>query len=153
MRLSTKARYAVMALVDITTQDISVPVALSAIAQRQELPLPYLEQLFNKLKKAGLVQSCRGSNGGYQLARTPDSIFIQDIIEAVDKPLKSTRCANHSSKGCHSNGARCLTHDLWEKLDDVVNLFLKKTSLADVRHRRLHPLAFSPLGEETGMAS
>ncbi len=136
MRLSTKARYAVMALVDITTQDKNGPVALSAIAQRQELPLPYLEQLFNKLKKAGLVQSCRGSNGGYQLARTSEAIFIHDIIEAVDKPLKATRCANHSHRGCHSNGSRCLTHDLWENLDSVVSLFLKKTSLADVCHRR-----------------
>lgn len=145
MRLSTKARYAVMALVDISAQEIQVPVALSAIAQRQELPLPYLEQLFNKLKKAELVQSCRGSNGGYQLARSPETIFIYDIIQAVDKPLKSTRCTNHPIKGCHSNGTRCLTHDLWEKLDDVVSLFLQKTSLADVRHRRLSkgdPISF-----------
>jgi Rrf2 family iron-sulfur cluster assembly transcriptional regulator len=128
-----------MALVDIASQEVPTPVSLSAIAQRQELPLPYLEQLFNKMKKAGLVQSCRGSNGGYQLSQLPEAIYVYDIITAVDTPLKATRCNNHPKQGCHSNGSRCLTHDLWAELDTVVENFLKGISLADVCYRRIHP--------------
>jgi Rrf2 family transcriptional regulator, iron-sulfur cluster assembly transcription factor len=140
MRISTKVRYAVMAMVDIAIQDPKTPVSLAAIAQRQELPLPYLEQLFNKLKKAGLVQSCRGSSGGYQLGRCADQTLILDILNAVDKPIKATRCGNHPEKGCHRHQGRCLTHDLWESLDRMVHTFLQNVSLADICQRRVSHL-------------
>lgn len=140
MRISTKLRYAVMAMVDIATQDPNMPVSLAAIAQRQELPLPYLEQLFNKLKKAGLVQSCRGSSGGYQLGRPAEQTLILDILNVVDTPIKATRCGNHPGKGCHSHQGRCLTHDLWESLDQMIHAFLQNVSLADICQRRIKQL-------------
>lgn len=132
MKLSTKARYAVMAMVDLANHGTDQPVSLAEIAARQELPLPYLEQLFNKLKKANLVKSSRGASGGYLLNRFPDEIRISEVIYAVDKPVKTTRCENRSLKGCHADGTRCLTHDLWEELEIVIRLFLTKVTLADV---------------------
>lgn len=145
MRLSTKARYAVMAMVDIAYHGdhyaITKPVSLSAIAERQGLPLPYLEQLFNKLKNAQLVASSRGAAGGYTLNRSATHISIFDIISAVDLPLKATRCDAESSKGCQSKGDRCLTHDLWDELTIVVQSYLKQVSLSDVCENRVRGLA------------
>lgn len=143
MRLSTKARYAVMAMVDIASRksmmEESEPVSLSAIAVRQNLPLAYLEQLFNKLKKADLVISARGSAGGYILKKAPMDINVFDIIAAVDTPLKATRCSNSkqdssdaASDGCQMKGVRCLTHDLWDELSQVIELFFQRISLADI---------------------
>jgi len=137
MRLSTKARYAVMAMVDIAKYTQNVPTSLTAIAERQQLPLAYLEQLFVKLRKAGLVNSSRGASGGYMLARLDSDIRILDIITAVDKPLKAVRCDNQSSRGCQAHGQRCLTHDLWEELGMVVHLFLSRVTLADVCAKRV----------------
>lgn len=137
MKLSTKARYAVTAMVDLAIHGKDACVSLKEIAVRQELPLPYLEQLFNKLKKTGMVKSTRGSNGGYVLNHPNESIRIIDIIQAVDKPVKTTRCEGHSPKGCQNTGLRCLTHDLWEELGTVIHLFLAKITLADVCERRV----------------
>lgn len=137
MKVSTKARYAVMAMVDLANHGHTCHVSLSEIAARQELPLPYLEQLFNKLKKTGIVKSTRGSNGGYLLNYPAEDIRILDVIQAVDKPVRTTRCESHSAKGCQSKGMRCLTHDLWEELGTVIHLFLTKVTLADVCERRV----------------
>jgi len=137
MRLSTKARYAVMAMVDVALEETSGSVSLTTIAARQELPLAYLEQLFGKLRKAGLVISNRGSNGGYVLAHKAEDISILSIISAVDTPLKATRCDHESTLGCRATGERCLTHDLWEELGAVVHLFLARITLADVCEKRI----------------
>lgn len=137
MRLSTKARYAVTAMVDMALEEASGPVSLATIASRQELPLAYLEQLFAKLRKAGLVSSSRGAAGGYILAHKADGIRILDIIAAVDTPLKATQCEVGSPKGCRSTGERCLTHDLWDELGALVQLFLSHVTLADVCEKRI----------------
>lgn len=140
MKVSTKARYAVMAMVDLASHGQETPVSLPEIAARQELPLPYLEQLFNKLKKTGMVKSSRGSQGGYVLTHAPAQIRVIDVIYAVETPVKMTRCENQSPKGCHKNGARCLTHDLWEELGNVIRLFLGNVTLEDVCDRRVSGL-------------
>lgn len=151
MLISTKARYAIMAVVDMGTavydRDASSdtpppadPISLATIAHRQNLPLAYLEQLFGKLRRAGIVTSVRGSAGGYCLARPADDICMYDIINAVDKPIRATRCTNQSqgtsqnqeTTGCQHHGKRCLTHDLWDELGGMIQLFLKKVTLADV---------------------
>ena len=138
MRLSTKGRYAVMALVDLACRSDGKPVALADIAERQEISLSYLEQLFAKLRKGGLVRSVRGPGGGYLLARSAEATRISDIILAVDEPIRATRCTPGVPEGCRSNKSRCLTHDLWEELGHQIHLFLNAVSLADVRERRIH---------------
>lgn len=137
MRLSTKARYAVTAMVDVALEEAAGPVSLAAIADRQELPLAYLEQLFGKLRKAGLVKSSRGSAGGYMLAGNAENVRILDIIGAVDTPIKATRCEHESSTGCRMTGQQCLTHDLWDELGAVIELFLMRVTLADVCEKRI----------------
>jgi Rrf2 family iron-sulfur cluster assembly transcriptional regulator len=137
MRLSTKGRYAVMAMADLARREgeAARAVALADIAARQEISLSYLEQLFARLRRKGLVKSARGPGGGYRLARTADSTSIAEIVHAVDEPLRATRC--ESSKGCMSKGERCLTHDLWEDLGERIEDYLASVSLADVVGGRL----------------
>ena len=137
MRLSTKGRYAVMALVDLANTSKGHPVALADIAERQEISLSYLEQLFAKLRRGGLVKSVRGPGGGYLLARAPAHTRISDIILAVDEPIRTTRCRAGSPEGCHSNKSRCLTHDLWEELGNQIHLYLSSVTVADVIDRRI----------------
>lgn len=137
MRLSTKGRYAVMAMVDLACRSDGKPVALADIAERQEISLSYLEQLFAKLRKGGLVKSVRGPGGGYLLAHSAETTRISDIILAVDEPIRATRCQSGSPEGCRSNKSRCLTHDLWEELGHQIHLYLSAVSLADVRERRI----------------
>lgn len=137
MKLSTKGRYAVMAMVDLARQSAGRPIALAEIAQRQEISLSYLEQLFAKLRRAGLVDSVRGPGGGYMLARTADETRISDIILAVDEPIRATRCHPSSAAGCKSDKSRCLTHDLWEELGNQIHLYLSSVSLEDVVCRRV----------------
>jgi Rrf2 family iron-sulfur cluster assembly transcriptional regulator len=137
MRLSTKARYAVTAMVDVALEEAAGPVSLGTISTRQELPLAYLEQLFGKLRKAGLVKSSRGSTGGYVLVHKAEDVRILDIIAAVDTPMKATRCEHESKTGCRTTGKRCLTHDLWDELGAVVQLFLTRVTLADVCEKRI----------------
>ncbi|HIE20712.1 MAG TPA: Rrf2 family transcriptional regulator, partial [Rhodospirillales bacterium] len=116
MKLSTKGRYAVMAMVDIAAHTEGKPIALADVAERQEISLSYLEQLFGKLRRGGLVKSVRGPGGGYLLARGVANTRIADIILSVDESIKTTRCTPGSPTGCTSNKSRCLTHDLWEEL-------------------------------------
>jgi len=137
MKLSTKGRYAVMAMVDLTRNSSGSPVALADIAERQEISLSYLEQLFAKLRRGGLVRSVRGPGGGYLLAHTAEGTRISDIILAVDEPIRATRCAPGSPAGCRSNKSRCLTHDLWEELGNQIHLYLSSVTLADVCARRI----------------
>src|SRR5208283_2317978 len=136
MRLGTKARYAVMAMVDIAGQGRQEPISLTTIAERQGLPLPYLEQLFGRLRKAGLVSSVRGASGGYILGVPADDIRILDIIMAVDGPMRATRCEGEGASGCSIKGVKCLTHDLWDELGAVVQIFLRRITLADVCDKR-----------------
>ena len=147
MKLSTKGRYAVMALVDLASQSDGRPVALADIAERQEISLSYLEQLFAKLRRGGLVRSVRGPGGGYLLARTADDTRVSDAILAVDEPIRATRCKSGSSAGCRANKSRCLTHDLWEELGNQIHVFLSSVSLADVCNRRILNNRHAMLGE------
>lgn len=137
MRLSTKGRYAVMAMVDLASTSKGNPVALADIAERQEISLSYLEQLFAKLRKGGLVKSVRGPGGGYLLAHPADATRISDIILAVDEPIRTTRCANVTPQGCRTNRSRCLTHDLWEELGNQIHIYLSSVTVADVVERRI----------------
>lgn len=135
MKLSTKGRYAVMALVDLTSHSVGRPVTLAQIAARQEISLSYLEQLFAKLRRAALVESARGPGGGYRLTRDPDDIRIADIILAVDEPLQVTRCQGDAIEGC-VNGDKCITHELWAALGRQIFGFLSAVTLGDVVNRR-----------------
>lgn len=137
MKLSTKGRYAVMAMVDLAAQSAGKPIALSDIAERQEISLSYLEQLFAKLRRGGLVKSVRGPGGGYLPARQPGAIRIADIILAVDEPIRATRCTPGQPFGCRSNKSRCATHDLWEELGNQIYLYLSSVTLADVVEERV----------------
>ena len=137
MRLSTKGRYAVMAMVDLAKHSQGSPIALAEIAERQDISLSYLEQLFAKLRAASLVKSVRGPGGGYLLGHGADETRISDIILAVDEPIRATRCTPGAPTGCRGNKSRCLTHDLWEELGNQIHLYLSAVSLADVCERRL----------------
>lgn len=137
MKLGARGRYAVMAMVDLASAGGGAPVALSEIAERQEISLPYLEQLFRKLREGGIVGSVRGPGGGYVLVRAASDIRIADIIFAVDEPVRATRCAPGSGSGCKSDSSRCLTHDLWAELGNQICLFLSAVTLADVCDRRV----------------
>jgi Rrf2 family iron-sulfur cluster assembly transcriptional regulator len=137
VKLSTKGRYAVMAMVDLATNSHGHPVALADIAERQEISLSYLEQLFAKLRRGGLVRSVRGPGGGYLPAHPVTEIRVSDIILAVDEPIRATRCAPGSPSGCRQNKSRCLTHDLWEELGNQIHLYLSSVTIADVIDRRI----------------
>jgi len=137
MKLSTRGRYAVMAMVDLAAHGEGKPVSLADIAERQEISLSYLEQLFGKLRRGGLVKSVRGPGGGYVLGRGATDTRIADIVLAVDEPIKATRCDLETSAGCRGNRGRCATHDLWEELSHQIHLYLSSVSLADVVSRRV----------------
>lgn len=137
MKLSTKGRYAVMAMADLAHHSNGKPVALAEVAERQEISLSYLEQLFGWLRRGGLVSSVRGPGGGYLLARNTADMRVSDIILAVDERIKATRCKPGSPKGCHLHKGRCLTHDLWEELGNQIYLYLSSVTLADVCERRV----------------
>jgi Rrf2 family iron-sulfur cluster assembly transcriptional regulator len=132
LKLTTKARYAVMAMVDLAAATDGAPVALASIAGRQQISLSYLEQLFARLRRAGLVASVRGPGGGYLLGPRGRAIRIADIVRAVDEPIRATRCAPTDTVGCLADGRRCMTHDLWEELGSQIDLFLSAVCLSDV---------------------
>ena len=137
MILSTKGRYAVMAMVDLARQPSGKPVPLAAIAERQEIPLAYLEQIFARLRQAGLITSARGPGGGYCLARAADAMNVAEIMAASDEPLKMTRCDSHHKAGCMTPKTRCLTHDLWEGLSAQIQHYLESITLGDVAEGRV----------------
>lgn len=134
MRLTTKGRYAVTAMLDLAVYSQINPVTLTDIAARQTISLSYLEQLFARLRKAGVVIGVRGPGGGYKLSRDTKDISIAEIIAAVDEPIDSTKCG--SKRNCHKNNEPCLTHDLWMGLSEQIRNYLEKISLAEVLARK-----------------
>ncbi|MGS2716741.1 Fe-S cluster assembly transcriptional regulator IscR [Eionea flava] len=133
MRLTTKGRYAVTAMLDLAIHSDAGPVSLAEISKRQEISLSYLEQLFSKLRKADLVASIRGPGGGYKLGRTLDTIYIAQIVDAVNESIDATNCGG---KGNCQQGEVCLTHHLWSDLSDQIHQFLSSISLANLVSRR-----------------
>ena len=129
MRLTTKGRFAVTAMVDLSMRQTRGPVTLAAISERQHISLSYLEQLFGKLRRAKLVTSVRGPGGGYCLARPTNGISVAEIITAVDEPIDATQCGG--KENCIDD-RRCVTHDLWATLNEKMNDYLTSVSLADV---------------------
>jgi Rrf2 family iron-sulfur cluster assembly transcriptional regulator len=129
MRLTTKGRFAVTAMLDLALRDKAAPVALAGISERQAISLSYLEQLFGKLRRHGLVDSVRGPGGGYRLARPMAEIRVADIIRAVDESLDATQCGGHEN--CRED-RRCMTHDLWTTLNRKMYEYLASVSLADL---------------------
>ena len=132
MKLTTRARYAVMALADIAAFDKGYPVPLRDISLRQNISLVYLEQIFSKLKKNNIVKSVRGINGGYVLIKNPKQIKISEIFLALDENVKTTGCETHSKKGCNGRSAKCITHYLWDELDMHINTFFENKNLEDL---------------------
>jgi Rrf2 family transcriptional regulator, iron-sulfur cluster assembly transcription factor len=132
MKMTTKGRYAVTALLDLTLHDSEGPVSLTDISQRQDISLTYLEQLFSKLKRHGLIESARGPHGGYRMAQNADDISIAKIIYSVDEPVDITRCGG--KQNCQGN-ERCLTHDLWLELNLHISEFLNGLTLGDLVQR------------------
>ena len=144
MKLSTKGRYAVTALADISLQGDEALVSLAEVSERQDISLAYLEQLFMKLRKAGVVESVRGPGGGYRLARPAAETPISDIMSAVDEKLNAMGCETDLKQGCGGSKAVCLTHNLWEQLSSHVYVFLNQTTLADVVSDRMAPCPAVP---------
>lgn len=144
MKLSTKGRYAVVALADIALQQGDIPVKLSEISRREDISLPYLEQLFVKLRRAGLVDSVRGPGGGYRLARPPSEIRITEVLTAVDETVSALHTGAGASGGSSGSRAQSLSNRLWEGLSAQVYVFLHQTRLSDVVENDLAPCPAVP---------
>ena len=136
MKLTTKGRYAVMAMADLAANQNGKPVSLNDISLRQNISLSYLEQLFSKLRNEKLVKSVRGPSGGYILEKNPKEIRISNIIFAVDEQVKTLNCNKDSKKGCNGKTIKCITHNLWDDLENHINNFFEKVSLNDVVKQR-----------------
>ncbi len=132
MKLTTKGRYAVMAMADLASYANGKPISLTEISLRQNLSLSYLEQLFLKLKNKNLVKSVRGSNGGYILVKSPSEIRLSNIIFAVDEKVKTLNCKKDSKRGCNHKSTKCITHNLWADLEEHINGFFEKIKLDDL---------------------
>jgi Rrf2 family iron-sulfur cluster assembly transcriptional regulator len=134
MRLTTKGRFAVTAMIDLALRQDKGPVTLAGISQRQEISLSYLEQLFGKLRRHEIVESVRGPGGGYNLARRAQDVTVADIIIAVDEPLDATQCGGKENcrSADHEHGTRCMTHDLWTTLNEKMVEYLDSVSLQDL---------------------
>jgi len=146
MKLSTKGRYAVTALADIALNGGARPVTLAEISERQDISLAYLEQLFVRLRRAGLVESVRGPGGGYLLARPAAELRIAEVMVAVDERLNAMGCDGkwEDGQGCGKSKEACLTHNLWEQLSAHVHVFLSQTSIADVIGNKMTPCPAVP---------
>ena len=132
MKLTTKGRYAVMALADLAKFDNNRPVSLRDISLRQGISLLYLEQIFSKLKKDNIVKSIRGVNGGYVLTKNPSEIKLSNIFSAVDERVKTVQCKKDSKKGCNGKSSKCITHNLWDELEVHIQYFFNKKNLGDL---------------------
>ena len=132
MKLSSKGRYAVMALADLAKFNLKEPVSLRDISLRQGISLDYLEQIFSKLKKNQIVKSIRGTQGGYILSKRPNEIKLNNIFHAVDEKIKTVQCKKESKKGCNGKSTKCVTHNLWDELETHINNFFEKKSLEDL---------------------
>ena len=132
MKLTTKGRYAVMAMADLALFKDNGPTSLTDISLRQNISLPYLEQIFIKLKNNNLVKSTRGAKGGYVLDKSAHDIKISNIISAVDEEVKMLNCKKESKKGCNNKSTKCITHNLWDQLDQHINKFFEQVKLNDL---------------------
>ena len=132
MKLSSKGRYAVMALADIAKFEPNDPISLRDISLRQGISLVYLEQLFLKLKKNNIVASVRGKNGGYILNKKAADIKISEVFLAVEEKIKTIGCEKHSKKGCNGKSSKCITHNLWDELENYINDFFEKKTINDL---------------------
>ena len=132
MKLTSKGRYAVMALVDLARFDNINPVSLRDISLRQGISLDYLEQIFSKLKKNEIVKSIRGTQGGYVLNKNPNDIKLTNIFHAVDEKVKTVQCKKESKRGCNGKATKCITHNLWDELEIHINTFFENKSLEDL---------------------
>ena len=135
MKLSSKGRYAVMAMADLAKSNIKKPTSLAEISLRQGISVSYLEQLFLKLRENNLVQSVRGPLGGYVLTKYPEQIKLLSIINAVDEKIKTVKCKKESKKGCNGKSIKCITHNLWDDLETHINKFFEDNTLADIIFR------------------
>ena len=132
MKLTSKGRYAVMALVDLAKFNSANPVSLRDISLRQGISLDFLEQIFSKLKRNDIVQSIRGTQGGYILNKQPNEIKLANIFHAVDETVKTVQCKKESKKGCNGKASKCITHNLWDELETHINSFFENKSLEDL---------------------
>ena len=132
MKLTSKGRYAVMAMADLAKINANQPTSLTEISVRQGISISFLEQIFSKLKKNNLVQSTRGSFGGYLLTKRPEEIKLSSIINAVDEKVKTVGCKKESKKGCTGKSVKCITHNLWDDLENHINSFFEKNTLGDI---------------------
>jgi len=137
MKLTSKGRYAVMALADIANFDRQNPVSLRDISLRQNISLVYLEQIFSKLKRNNIVKSIRGTNGGYLLTKDPEQIKLSNIFSAVDEKIKTLQCKRESKRGCNGRSTKCITHYLWDDLEMHINDFFDKKNLGDLLKNNL----------------
>ena len=135
MKLSSKGRYAVMAMADLARTNVKKPTSLTEISLRQGISISFLEQIFLKLKKNNLVKSSRGPSGGYLLTRSPDEIKLSSIIGAVDERVKTLGCKRESKKGCNGKSIKCITHNLWDDLEVHINNFFENNTLKDILYR------------------
>lgn len=148
MRLTTKGRFAVTAMIDVALNNGRGPVTLAGVSERQKISLSYLEQLFGRLRRHGLVDSVRGPGGGYNLARSPAAMSVAEIILAVDEPIDTTQCGGREN--CHDDG-RCMTHELWASLNDHIFTFLRGVTLEElVREQRAKRSETSILQDQRG---
>ena len=132
MKLTSKGRYAVMAMADLANTNANHPTNLTEISLRQGISISFLEQIFLKLKRNNLVQSSRGPSGGYSLTKCPEEIKLSTIIKAVDEEIKTVGCKKESKKGCTGKSAKCITHNLWDDLENHINNFFEKNTLKDI---------------------
>ena len=132
MKLTSKGRYAVMAMADLAKYNVQKPTSLAEISLRQGISISYLEQLFLKLRKNNLVQSERGPSGGYVLTKLPEEIKLLSIINAVDEEIKTLKCRKESKRGCNHKSIKCITHNLWDDLENHINKFFEENTLNDI---------------------
>ena len=137
MKLTSKGRYAVMAMADLANNNVKKPINLTEISLRQGISISFLEQLFLKLRKNNLVQSVRGPSGGYVLTKLPEEIKLLSIISAVDEKIETLKCRKESKRGCNHKSIKCITHNLWDDLEIHINKFFEDNTLKDVFFRKV----------------
>ena len=137
MKLTSKGRYAVMAMADLAKNNVKEPISLTEISLRQGISISYLEQLFLKLRRNNLVQSIRGPSGGYVLSKPPEEIKLLSIINAVDEKITTLKCRKESKRGCNHKSIKCITHNLWDDLETHINKFFENNTLNDVFFREV----------------
>ena len=137
MKLTSKGRYAVMAMADLAKNDLNEPINITEISLRQGISISFLEQIFLKLKKSDLVKSSRGPSGGYSLTKSPEEIKLSTIIKAVDEKVKTIGCKKDSKKSCNGKSVKCITHSLWDDLENHINSFFENNTLQDIIYRTI----------------